>query len=289
MSKNIQKITFPGFTAISERIFVRGGEELNGTALNPSHPHTVVVYGWGDAPPKHVAKFTDGYRQLYPQAKQIAVLSPIYKGFFDPLSQRTEEMMPLVNEVFPKNVEQDGSVLCHILSNSGAINYSATLNAYKELYNKPMPHTLTVYDSTPGTPNLNWPNLKRWSNAMAIGAAPKLPLPFFVTRTLCGIFFCYIYLSDYLVGKESAPWFSHRIFFNEEWESKQSLRLFIYGKDDIIIPWEHVEGFIAESRKNGYPTEGELFESGHVGHMRKNPDKYWKTIQGTWDKAVQNF
>jgi hypothetical protein len=285
MSKAKGPSIFPDFTALSERIFVWTGEEQTGIEPNPGHPRTVVLYGWGDAPPRHISKFTDGYRQLYPHAKQVAVLSPIYKGFFDNVTQRTDDMLPVIHEVFP-NDTSDSSVLFHVLSNSGAINYSATLNAYKETYNRPMPHALTVYDSTPGTSDLTWDNLKRWSHAMAIGPATKLPWPFIVTQLLCAWFFCMIHLFDYLAGRESAPKFSHRIFNDEQWESKKSTRLFLYGKDDSLIPWQHVEGHMAASREAGYPVEGELFESGHVGHMRKDPERYWGTIRESWERAV---
>ncbi|KAF4335014.1 transmembrane 53-B [Fusarium beomiforme] len=287
MTKAPKGSVFPGFTPLSDRIFVRNGEESTVSEPNPVHPRAVVIYGWGDAPPRHISKFTDGYRQLYPHAKQLAILSPIYKGFFDNVTQRTRDMFPIIHEVFSKDTkeETDSSVLFHVLSNSGAINYSATLNAYKETYNKPMPHTLTVYDSTPGTSDLTWDNLKRWSHAMAIGLAAKLPLPFFVTQIFCGWFFCMIHLSDYLVGRESAPKFSHRIFNDDRWESKQSARLFLYGKEDILIPWQHIEEHMAASREAGYVTEGQLFDSGHVEHMKKNPVRYWGVIDEFWRRA----
>ncbi|KAJ9418843.1 hypothetical protein QL093DRAFT_2017762 [Fusarium oxysporum] len=288
MSKYTRPSTFVGFSALSNRVFVRPGETRTGIEPNPEHPRTIVIYGWGDAPPRHISKFTDVYRQLYPHAKQVAVLSPIYKGFIDHVAQRTEAMLPVIHEVFPNNAP-DGSVLFHVMSNSGTINYSATLNAYKETYNRPMPHALTVYDSTPGTPYLTWDNLKRFSHAMAIGLAAKLPLPFIVTQVLCAWFFCMIHVFDYLAGRESAPKFSHRIFTDEQWESKKSTRLFLYGKGDFLIPWQHIEGYMAVSQEAGYPSEGQLFESGHVGHMKKNPEKYWGTIQESWERAVGRY
>ncbi|KAM0401214.1 hypothetical protein ACHAQC_001895 [Fusarium culmorum] len=108
------KPNFPGFKSLSKRVFVREGEDFGAKQPIPGHPHAVVVYGWGDAPPKHVSKFTDGYRQLYPHAKQIAVLSPIGQGFFDHVSKRTEDMMPVVNELFPQDrASSSDSILLH--------------------------------------------------------------------------------------------------------------------------------------------------------------------------------
>ncbi|RGP69106.1 transmembrane 53-b [Fusarium longipes] len=286
MSKSKQP-SFPGFTALSNRVFVRQGEDLKGGQPAPGHPRAVVVYGWGDAPPKHVSKFTDGYRKLYPHAKQIAVISPIGKGFFDHVSKRTEDMLPVVNEIFPKDqANSSDSILFHCLSNSGVVNYSATLNAYKELRNEPMPHVLTVYDSTPGQAKPTWSNLKRWSNAMAMGPAAKLPWPFFVTQSIFFGFFIFIQLFDFVTGREPSPEFCERLFFDEKWESKDSTRLFLYGNQDILIPADHIEEYIAYGLSLGYKTESQIFESGHVDHMRKSPERYWETIDNVWRRAL---
>ncbi|KAL3602171.1 hypothetical protein FPOAC2_06471 [Fusarium poae] len=286
MSKTKQ-LSFPGFTSLSNRVFVREGQDLEGNQPIPRHPHAVVVYGWGDAPPKHVAKFTDGYRKLYPSAKQIAILSPISQGFFDHVSKRTEDMMPVVNELFPNDrADSSDLILLHCLSNSGVVNYSCTLNAYREAHNAPMPHVLTVYDSTPGQTEPTWSNLKRWSNAMAMGPAAKLPWPFVITQSFCLVFFIFIHLFDFVAGRESSPKFCERLFFDEKWESKNSTRLFLYGKEDILIPAEHIEEYIANGRKVGYKTESQIFESGHVDHMRKSPEKYWETIDSAWKRAM---
>ncbi|KAM0306227.1 hypothetical protein ACHAPM_000788 [Fusarium culmorum] len=281
------KPNFPGFKSLSKRVFVREGEDFGAKQPIPGHPHAVVVYGWGDAPPKHVSKFTDGYRQLYPHAKQIAVLSPIGQGFFDHVSKRTEDMMPVVNELFPQDrASSSDSILLHCLSNSGVGNYSCTLNAYRELCNQPMPHVLTVYDSTPGQTKPNWSNLKRWSKAMAMGPAAKFPWPFFITQTFCIGFFIFIHLFDFIAGRESNPKFCERLFFDDKWESKDSTRLFLYGTEDILIPAEHIEEHIARGRRLGYKTESQIFESGHVDHMRKSPETYWETIDNVWKRAI---
>ncbi|RBR14464.1 uncharacterized protein FIESC28_07700 [Fusarium coffeatum] len=276
--------SFSGFEALSNRIFVHHPENFQ---TIPHHPHAVVVFGWGDAPPKHVSKFTDGYRKLFPNAKQIAVLSPIAQGFFDHVSKRTEDMKPIVNELFPTdNNHSENLIICHVLSNSGAGNYICTLNAYRELYNESMPHVLAVYDSTPGQSKVTWSNLKRWSNAMAMGPAAKLPWPFFVTQTLCIGFFIFIHLFDFVVGRESSPKFCHRLFFDDKWMSKDSTRLFMYGKKDFLIPAEHIEEHIADGLRCGYKTESQTFESGHVDHMRKDPERYWRAIDEVWQRTI---
>ncbi|GAB0132187.1 hypothetical protein EsDP_00000630 [Epichloe bromicola] len=67
------------------------------------------------------------------------------------------------------------------MSNTGAVNYATTLNAYQETFGHSMPHQLLAMDSTPGSSDLSWGNVTRWSRAMALGAAAWFPWPFAVT------------------------------------------------------------------------------------------------------------
>ncbi|KAF4967421.1 hypothetical protein FSARC_5034 [Fusarium sarcochroum] len=290
MSKKARPDKFPGFTALSDRIFIRKGEESADAKPTAGHPRVIIIYGWGDALPKHILKFADGYRQLYPQAKQIAVLAPISKGFLDHVSKRSEEMHPVIHEAFPEGTPDasHNSVLCHVMSNSGCGNYAATLNAYKDLYNRPFPHQLTVWDSGPGDPTFTWENLKCWSNAMAIGTASWFPWPFFVTRCIWGLFLSAIHFHDYVAGREPTPIFSKRVCFDDSFQTKQSLRLFLYGKEDVMIPWQQIEQNVADMRECGFESDAVVFKgSGHVGHMRNDPEKYWASIGEAWAKAAR--
>ncbi|KAM0543810.1 hypothetical protein ACHAPJ_012117 [Fusarium lateritium] len=291
MSKKGRRDIFPSFTALSDRVFVRHGEASASAASTVGQPRAIIIYAWGDALPKHVLKFADGYRQLYPQAKQIAVLAPISKGFLDHVDKRSKEMHPVIHEAFPEGTPDasNNSVICHVMSNSGCGNYAATLNAYKDLYNRPLAHQLTVWDSAPGDPTFTWENLKCWSNAMAIGTASWFPWPVFVTRCIWGLFLSAIHFHDYVTGREPTPIFSKRVCLDESYETKQSSRLFLYGKDDIMIPWQQIEQNIADFRKNGFQSDAVQFQgSGHVGHMRENPEKYWGSIEEAWAKAAKS-
>lgn len=44
-----------------------------------------------------------------------------------------------------------------------------------------LPHQLLIMDSTPGSSDLSWGNVTRWSRAMALGAAAWFPWSFAVT------------------------------------------------------------------------------------------------------------
>ncbi|PKS05096.1 hypothetical protein jhhlp_008463 [Lomentospora prolificans] len=288
MAEPEKKPYFPGFTAVSDQIYVRPGDELGEKDVNHG-PRIIILYGWGDGIPKHVSKYTDGFRKLFPHAKQIVVLSPIFRAMRLDVDQRTKNMIPVIKEAFPEGAvdESENSILFHVMSNTGGINYSATLNAYKEMYGRPLPHRLAVYDSTPGSVVFTWENLKRWSYAMALGTAAWFPWPFGVTQGIWGAFLCANRFVDNMSGRESPPIFSVRILQQEEFKVKSASSLYLYSKEDDLILWKDIEEHMAKSREAGYPGEGVLFEgSGHVGHMRKHPEQYWEAIRVAWEKAI---
>ncbi|KAK7423086.1 hypothetical protein QQZ08_009253 [Neonectria magnoliae] len=252
MAESKKRYAFPGFAAVSDQVFVRDGEDLNGKPLPPKQPRVVIIYAWGDAIPKHLAKYADGFRELFPHAKQIAVLSPIFQTMRLNLDQRTEKMLPVVKAAFPPASQDstdpdEDSVLVHVMSNTGGINYAATLNAYKQYLNRPLPHRLSILDSTPGSVVLTRENLQRWSYAMALGTAGWFPWPFIVTQCIWGVFLCANRFIEHIIGRESAPLFSVRAMVNEELKQKTVKTLFLYSKEDQLISWSDIETNIADS------------------------------------------
>lgn len=283
---------FPGFTAISDQIFVREGlpESKEAETKRPNQPEVLIIFAWGDAQPKNVTKYADGFRALYPQSKQIAVLSPIYKALWRSMPQRAEAMKPVLDAVFPsKNPdEHTASVLVHVMSNTGGIAYAATLHAYKNTYGRAFPHQLVTLDSTPGSTDLTFSNMRRLSLAMALGTASWFPWPFALTQGLWGVFLCVMNVIERILRRKSAGVESVKAIENPELSTKEARRLYLYGKGDRIILWTDIERHVAEARREGWKSDCRLFEgSGHVEHMRKSPVEYWKAIQESWEEAVR--
>ena len=70
----LQPLSFPGFTLISDRVYLRNGLEKAKPA--PADELTIIIIsGWGDGMSKHVTKYSDGYHDLYPSARIIVILS----------------------------------------------------------------------------------------------------------------------------------------------------------------------------------------------------------------------
>lgn len=301
-----------GFTALSDQVFVRDASS-DAVPRKGNDPTTVIIYGWGDGLPKHVAKYADGYRELFPAARQVVVLSPISRAMFSDLRQRSEHMEPVVRAVFggdeaargrrgSSKAESEG-VLIHTMSNTGAVNYAATLHAYREAHgganangkattassspSPTMPHQLLIMDSTPGSTDMSTSNVARWSRAMAIGTAAWFPWPSAVTQAIWATVLCLNAMYAFLIGRESAGAWSRRAVNDEAYEAHAARKLYMYSKEDDLISWEDIEAHVAETRERGWEADTELFEgSGHVGHMRKHPEQYWATIRASWERAT---
>ncbi|KAK4444579.1 hypothetical protein QBC34DRAFT_385104 [Podospora aff. communis PSN243] len=276
-----------GFSALTDQIYVQTPPT---SAVDPSHPTTIVIYGWGDALPKHVLKYITGYRALFPTSRIVLVFSPILRALLQTLDARTANMQPVVDVLFgtlsEKGIALDGKTLMHCMSNTGGINLAATMNAYRTQHDEPLPYKMMVLDSTPGSTDF-WPNIGRWSRAMALGAA-GVPLPFFMLKGIAFGFLSTLQVVGWTIGRVSAAEYSVQAVNQPELSSMEAKRLYLYSKEDDIIHWQDIEAHAALARTLGYDVEMELFDgTPHVGHMREWPEQYWGKIKETWDGIVK--
>ncbi|KAJ4265378.1 hypothetical protein NW762_004666 [Fusarium torreyae] len=270
----------PGFTALNSKILV----SQKTTEQPPAdHPSAIVIYGWGDGLARHVGKYADGYRALFPYSRQIVILSPIKDAMFTGLEARTREMHLVLDNLDGLLNDKQAPILIHAMSNTGAISYATTLKGFLEKHKRQMPHQLLVLDSTPGNPFWSWERLGQWSHAMALGTAKFFPWPFFITQGIWGVFLTLDVIFKWLTGGEPSGAFALRVVDDKNYETTDSKRLYLYSKEDDIISYKDIEGYVAESQERGYLTRSEIFEgTGHVGHMRAHPEQYWKAIQDAW-------
>lgn len=284
---------FPGFTPLSDRIYLRNG---NATTKPPpaSHPTTIIIFGWGDGMPKHVSKYAEGFHTLYPSSRILVAISKTLHASNQPLDDRIAAMMPIIDTVFPTPTGDGGAaeperVLLHAMSNTGGIFVAAAMVAYQERHgkDKTMPHELLVCDSTPGGLVFS-AQVGRWSRAMAVGTAKMFPWPFIVTQALWWAFLWGSYLLEVMKGSEASGVWANRVMNEAEVTRRESSRLYLYSREDEIIGFEDLEENVAGVRMLGYRAiETELFEgSPHVGHMRMHPEQYWNRIAGCWKAAV---
>jgi hypothetical protein len=301
------------FFRISDQVLVLEPSLEHLTSDTVDHgPSTVMLFGWGDGLLKHVAKYSAGYRVMYPGARIVVILSPISKAMFSTYAQRTRSMLVALKAAMPRRASAPGNpqgtypnnrILLHCFSNTGGINLVATLNAYKQWLagaewtktimgdipmetSKVLPHRLLICDSTPGGFKYA-ENIWRWSYAMALGLAPYLPWPFVVTKLLCSGVLSVSHFLTKLFGSMSIPEHSCRSIIDPEFVDITASRLYIASKADDIILWKHVVENGEHAREKGYDARIKLFQdSPHVGHMRMYPEEYWLEIGKAWKAAL---
>ena len=196
-----------GFKKLSNQVYVQEGSGSGSDTPNPEHPSTVIIYGWGDARPRHVSKYVAGYRQLFPHAQIVLIFSPILKALYQTLEARSRTMIPVLETVYPEALtgaptkqggwgeeageaakQADRRVLLHVMSNTGGLNCAATMNGYtSNTHGAVMPHQLMICDSTPGSTDFAR-NVGAWSKAMTVGAAGWFPWPAAFTQALAAVF-----------------------------------------------------------------------------------------------------
>ncbi|KAJ5184225.1 hypothetical protein N7492_001841 [Penicillium capsulatum] len=284
-----QPLSFPGFTAITDRVYLRDGHEKS-KASPADHPTTILIFGWGDGMPKNVSKYADGYHELFPSARIIVVLSRTLQASNQPLDARVEAMMPVVDLVYPTPTgdgKEEERVLVHAMSNTGGIFAAATVVAYQQRHgsDKKFPHKLLVCDSTPGSLDFA-SQVGRWSRAMAVGTAKFFPWPFIITQAFWYAFLWANWAWERLRASEPSGVWANRVMNDQSITTVDSSRLYLYSKEDEIIGWQDLEENVAQVKTGGYEVELEMFQgSPHVGHMRLHPEQYWSRVLGCWKVA----
>jgi hypothetical protein len=289
----------PEFNAVSDQVFVYHGDisKDNVQSTRPAtDPDVIIIYGWGDAGLRHVVKYTAGYQSLFPRSKIIAVLSPILKAMTLSLDQRIRSMQPVIEETFREKIDlgqrsspAQQTILMHVMSNTGGMNFAATFEAYRRKYNHPMPHNLLVLDSCPGSTAYTPANVRRFAFAMTVGTAAYFPWPKAVTQWMW-FFMLYVLRGlELLVGRESAANFAVKATNSDVLAVKTASRLYLYSKEDEIINWEDIESNAADAASKGYRVDLKMFQgSSHVGHMRNWPEEYWRVILQAWINKDSN-
>lgn len=277
---------FADYDIVNSQIYVRPSDSPS--TIPAASPTIVVLYCWGDSNPKHVAKYADGYRQLWPLARLVVVFGPILRAITQTLPQRAHTMAPVVDAVFggsqdpAAHARERVAVVC--MSNTGGINFASTLHVYRERFGVPMPHAMLVCDSCPGNTEF-FRNVAPWSRAMALGTARFFPWPFVVTQALAVLFLAGIHGLGWVTGNQSAAEFSVNAVNDPEY-CVQVARLYLYSSADDIISHTDIEEHAADAKSRGYDVECVTFDdTPHVGHMKGHPEKYWSAIQGRWKEA----
>lgn len=273
-------------TRLNESVYVRRPASSSPPA---SGPRLVLLCTWMGAQPTHMAKYVKPYTELYPDSPVVVVRSEM-RHFVRP---RTLEEVQLGADAilaeFPELEKQSDTVstaetisstsppplLIHVWSNGGS---STLMHLARRLPS--LPKYTIVFDSTPGQFRY-----KSTHTAMLATVPPwlrRLLSP--AIHLLCMYWWLITQFGKRVLGKRlDALSVTAAAQNTPERLALEVRRSYIYSKEDALIPWEDVEEHAAEAKAKGANVRLELFKGVHVGHLRTDPERYWKVVKETYE------
>ena len=270
----------PAFVKLSDNASLYWAPQANGDISKSSgtqdEPCLIVICSWMGAAPKHIAKYTDEYRRLYPCADILMIEASVQSMFFR--TDLTAALEVLASHV--KTTDTSQPVLLHMFSNGGANNAINLASQLQERHGK-VPFHAVVLDSCPGRGEV-----ESGTRAMAF-SLPKMP----VVRTV-GWYALYAITAFYVLvmttlGVEDVISRLRRVLIDPEVFGKHMPRLYLYSQKDALVDFHHVHEHVEAASQAGYvDVREEVFDTApHCALINEDADRYWDAVKACFDKA----
>jgi len=236
-------------------------------------PDCVLLLGWMDAQPKHIAKYAAGYEKLYPSASILAVTTSSYDAAFATKAANNKRIAPVLDILY--DLPPNAKLLLHFFSNGGGFTGMLVARCYRKKTGKALPTTATICDSMPG-------RIRMQAQARAFMVA----LPQSVILRTIATFIMYItyplFRLRYIFAAD--PVEEIRLALNDKTLfDLEAPRVYIYSEADDMVESKDVEEHADAAAKLGVTVSREKYlTSGHAAHMIQNPKRYWSIVQKLW-------
>lgn len=246
-------------------------------------PSLIILCTWTGAQNRYIAKYTAIYQDLFPTTKIMVIATTTKDLCFRSSERKQERLKPAVESIsglqYLHENGHDNGILMHVFSEGGSNKACELAEAYFDITGNRLPVTALCLDSTPGHPRY-----LRLCNALN-KSLPQVPV---LRHT--GLFFGSVALG--------AIWITYKLVKGPEnnviTRTRRRLldtthfdpsvpRCYLYSSGDALIASKDVHDHAQESIAAGIPVTSVLFEgSGHVGHARQDPKRYWDAVMETW-------
>uniref|UniRef100_A0A8H7N2K7 Indole-diterpene biosynthesis protein PaxU n=1 Tax=Bionectria ochroleuca TaxID=29856 RepID=A0A8H7N2K7_BIOOC len=286
--------TYPAPIQLSPSVFLYQED----ASLKETHqegqngPRLVILATWVFAQDKHIVKYIDKYRALFPNASILVVKSfPRHFSWIPGARKELEPAAVAIRGLLSAD-DQTGTsasrppMLVHLFSNSGLGTiynlcdaYSGTKEREKTNPRDRLPLHATIFDSSPGTYEY-WPLASavmfgvprgKWlARIMATPLAHLLSMCLWVwVRVLGGV--------DWLrVWGQAA---------NNRTRSVETCRSYVFSAADPLVRKDAVQANAKDALVEGFHVlyQEDFGNSKHAAHARSDPDRYWRVVRDTWD------
>ncbi|KAI2615180.1 hypothetical protein GGR54DRAFT_614312 [Hypoxylon sp. NC1633] len=253
----------------------------------PGDPKLVFVAAWMDARDLHIAKYITQYQAIYPTSSILLVkfvfmesisVTSVNRAIEPDFAYLRSRIDSGVLSASPSQPE----ILAHIFSNGGSATARIIYQLFSSQTNLAFPLHAAVYDSCPG--------LYSFSSLYNVfmTSFPKRLIRLVAAPFVTAFIVCLWIWHNPLRVISGEDFLSRNSRAHNDMDLvKQTNRLYIYGRADVMVDWKHVETHAEQAAAKGLMVRREVFEnSPHVSHMRTDGERYWKIITETWQKAV---
>lgn len=240
------------------------------TDTDPTQPALVVICSWLGAAPKHIAKYTNGYKLLFPKSTILLIRAEI-SGFFLG-SDLTSACDAIESVIYDSVSETKGPIVLHAFSNGGATNAIRLATQLAQRHIR-LPFDTLILDSCPGRVELI-------SGTDAL--AHSLPNQAII-RDL-GWYLVFVafrlYALVFVVFQFENPGSRLRRLLNDPSLLGSTPRLYLYSKGDAIVDFHHIHEHAEEARCRGYAIVREVsFEKApHCALLNEDSGRYWGAV-----------
>jgi hypothetical protein len=282
--------TIPGFELIAPSIWEHDPRSAyNAPSLSSTDcvaPSLVLLCTWTGAQNRYIAKYTAEYRAIFPSSRIIVITTSAKDICFRNSARKQRRMRPAIERIsnYRYLVDQnfESGILLHVFSEGGSNKACELAEAHYNVTRTRLPVSALFLDSTPGHPRF-----LRLCEALN-KSLPQIP----VLRHIAIIFAsamlgCIWILYTGIKGFENNVISRTRRRINDPlYFDPTAPRCYLYSKSDTLIAWQDVYEHMEQSASAGIPVTDVQFEnSGHVGHAKEEPRRYWDAVFATWQEA----
>jgi hypothetical protein len=245
-------------------------------ARTPSKdPDLVLLLGWMDAKPRHIAKYASGYEKLYPSASILAITTSSYDAALSSNAANIKRISPALDILY--TLLPNAKLLLHFFSNGGGFTTVYIARCYMKEMGKALPMTATVFDSVPG-----YARLQAQVRAFMV-ALPKNMILRAIAALILYISYPFFKLRYLLTGTVDVVEDMRLATNDKSLFDLDAPRVYIYSEADDMVEPKDVEEHADEAKTLGYTVSREKFlTSGHAAHMIQDPKRYWGIVQRLW-------
>ncbi|EME47824.1 hypothetical protein DOTSEDRAFT_124317 [Dothistroma septosporum NZE10] len=247
----------------------------NGHAGTEKSPSLIVLCTFMGAQLKHIAKYTQGYQKLFSHSAILLVQSSIKDTFASDAKQADRlNVAAAVIVGYKKSSGNNRPILLHAMSNGGGITSTRLATILKQQDHGKV-FDRQVLDCQPSRPH------RRLGIRAMVMQLPSNPVIHFIGTWILTVWtYCGWFLHVTLLGQEDIISRLRRLENDPTLFDLSIDRLYMYTKQDTLVPYKEVHEHAEEARRSGYLVKEDVFqEAPHCALVREDAARYWKQIE----------